>query len=53
MWTNVNWNNRFVNPLPLPWLCEISEAMHLALPVLTANRQAGGRHAGRLNAGKF
>ena len=34
--TNVNQNNRFVNPLPLPWLSEIFEAVHLALPGLMA-----------------
>ena len=40
-WTNVNRNNRFVNPPPLPWLSEISGALHLALPGLTAEgRQA-------------
>ena len=30
-----------VNPLPLPLLCEISGALHLAQPGLTAGRQAG------------
>ena len=28
-------NNIFVNPLPLPLLCEISGALHLAQPGLT------------------
>ena len=34
-------NNIFVNPLPLPFLCEISGALHLAQPGL----MAGGRQA--------
>ena len=29
-------NNIFVNPLPLPLSCEISGALHLAQPGLTA-----------------
>ena len=29
------WNNIFVNPPPLPLLCEISGALHLAQPGLT------------------
>ena len=37
---NKNFVN-FVNPPPLPLLCEISEALHLAQPGLTAGRQAG------------
>ena len=39
-WVNRLWNNIFVNPLPLPLLCEISGALHLAQPGLTAGRQA-------------
>ena len=35
-----------VNPLPLPLLCDISGALHLAQPGLTAGRQAGWQ-AGR------
>ena len=31
-------NNIFVNPPPLPLLCEISGALHLAQPGLTAGR---------------
>ena len=31
-------NNIFVNPPPLPLLCEISGALHLAQPSLTAGR---------------
>ena len=31
--------NIFVNPPPLPLLCEISEALHLAQPGLTAGWQ--------------
>ena len=38
--------------LPLPLLCEISGALHLAQPGLTAGRQAG-RLAGRRNIGEF
>ena len=34
-------NSIFVNPPPLPLLCEISGALHLAEPGLTAGRQAG------------
>ena len=33
-------NKIFVNPPPLPLLCEISGALHLAQPGLTAGRQA-------------
>ena len=40
-------NNIFVNPPPLPLLCEISGALHLAQPGLTAGRLAGWQ-AGRL-----
>ena len=46
------WNNIFVNPLPLPLLCEISGALQLAQPGLTARWQAGGL-AGRQNTGEF
>ena len=35
-WVNRLWNNIFVNPPPLPLLCEISGALHLAQPGLTA-----------------
>ena len=40
-WVNRLWNSTFVNALPLPLLCEISGALHLAQPGLTAGRQAG------------
>ena len=40
-------NSIFVNPSPLPLSCEISGALHLAEPGLTAGRQAS-RQAGRL-----
>ena len=40
-WVNRLWNNIFVNPPPLPLLCEISGALHLAQPGLTAGWQAG------------
>ena len=39
-WVNCLRNNIFVNPPPLPLLCEISGALHLAQPGLTAGRQA-------------
>ena len=39
-WVNCLRNNIFVNPLPLPLLCKISGAPHLAQPGLTAGRQA-------------
>ena len=48
------WVNRlrnteiFVNPPPLPLSCEISGALHLAQPGLTA-----GWLAGRRNTGEF
>ena len=40
-WVNRLRNNIFVNPPPLPLLCEISGALHLAQPGLTACQQAG------------
>ena len=40
-------NNIFVNPPPFPLSCEISGALHLVQPGLTAGWQAG-RLAGRL-----
>ena len=47
-WVNRLRNNIFVNAPPFPLLCEISGALHLAQPGLTAGRQAG-----RQNAGEF
>ena len=47
-WVNRLRNNIFVNPPPLPLLCEISGALHLAQPGLTA-----GRLAVRRNIGEF
>ena len=55
-WVNRLRNNIFVNPLPLPLLCEISGALHLAQPGLMAGRQAvrqAVRQAGRRNTGEF
>ena len=46
-WVNRVWNTIFVNPPPLPLLCEISGALHLVQPGLTAGRLAGWP-AGRL-----
>ena len=40
-WVNRLRNNIFVNPPPLPLLCESSGALHLAQPGLTAGRLAG------------
>ena len=51
-WVNRLRNNIFVNPPPLPLLCEISGALHLAQPGLTAGWQAGWQ-AGRRNTGEF
>ena len=39
-WVNCLRNDIFVNPPPLPLLCEISGALHLAQLGLTAGRQA-------------
>ena len=38
-WVNRLRNKIFVNPPPLPLLCEISGALHLVQPGLTAGRQ--------------
>ena len=51
-WVNRLWNKIFVNAPPLPLLCEISGALHLAQPGLTAGWLAG-RLAGRRNTGEF
>ena len=40
-WVNHLRNNIFVNPPPLPLSCEISGALHLAQPGLTAGWLAG------------
>ena len=40
-WVNRLRNNIFVNPPPLPLSCEISGALHLVQPGLTAGWQAG------------
>ena len=42
-WVNRLRNNIFVNVPPLPLLCEISGALHLAQPGLTAGWQAGSQ----------
>ena len=39
-WVYCLWNNIFINPPPLPLSCEISGALHLAQPGLTAGRLA-------------
>ena len=49
-WVNRLRHNIFINPPPLPLSCEISGALHLAQPGLTAGWLAGrvaGRQAGR------
>ena len=48
-WVNRLRNNIFVNLPPLPLLCEISGALHLVQPGLTA----GWLLAGRQNTGEF
>ena len=45
-WVNRLRNKIFINPPPLPLLCEISGALRLAQPGLMAGWQAG-RQAGR------
>ena len=40
-WVNRLQNNIFVNPVPLPLLCDVSGAVDLAQPGLTAGWQAG------------
>ena len=40
-WVNRLQNKIFINPPPLPLLCEISGALHLVQPGLTAGWQAG------------
>ena len=39
-WVNRLRNNIFINPPPLPLLCEISGALHLVQPDLMAGRLA-------------
>ena len=51
-WVNRLRNKIFVNPPPLPLLCEIFGALPLVQPGLTAGRQAG-RPSGRRNTGEF
>ena len=51
-WVNRLRNKIFVNAPPLPLLCEISGALHLAQPGLTAGWQAGWQTV-RRNTGEF
>ena len=51
-WVNRLRNKIFVNAPPLPLLCEISGALHLAQPGLTAGWLAG-RLSVRRNTGEF
>ena len=46
-WVNHLRNNISVNPPLLPLSCEISGALHLAQPGLTAGWQAGRRNTGK------
>ena len=46
-WINRLRNKIFVSPPPLPLLCEISGALHLAQPGLTAGWPSGGRNTGK------
>ena len=39
-WINVPQNNFFINPTRLPLLCEITEALVIVEPGLTAGREA-------------
>ena len=54
-WVNRLRNKIFVNVPPLPLLCEISEALHLAQPGLTAGWLGwlAGCQAIRRNTGEF
>ena len=47
-WVNRLRNNIFVNPPPLPLLCEISRPVHLTQPGLMAADRQAGRLAGWL-----
>ena len=51
-WVNRLRNNIFVNPPPLPLLCEISGALHLTQLGLTTGWLVGWL-AGRRNTGEF
>ena len=51
-WVNRLRNNIFVNAPPLPLLCEISGALHLAQPGLTAGWPSVCP-SGRRNTGEF
>ena len=51
-WVNRLRNKIFVNPPPLPLLCKISGALHLAQPGLMAGRLAGHPSV-RRNTGEF
>ena len=42
-WINVLRNNGFVNPMPLPLLCEKTGALAIVEPGLTAGRPLGRR----------
>ena len=55
-WVNRLRNKIFVNPPPLPLLCEISGALHLTQPGLTAGWLTvwlAGWQAVRRNTGEF
>ena len=55
-WVNHIWNNIFINPPPLPLLCEISRALHIVQLGLTAGWQADrlvGWQTGKTCTGEF
>ena len=55
-WVNRLQNNIFINPLPLPLLCEISGVLYTPSATGSYSRQVGwlaGRPAGRRNTGEF
>jgi len=43
-----SWNYRFINPLPIPCMSEISGAVHLAQLGLTTGKQAGKWNPGEI-----
>ena len=47
-WTNVLWNNSFINATRLPLCCEKTGAVALAQPDVMAGRLAGSQNAAKL-----
>ena len=52
-WVNRLRNKIFVKPPPLPLLCKISGALHLAWSPTPSATRSYGRLAGRRNTGEF